>query len=262
LKGLNKAGWRKLRCQVQMVFQDTYASLDPRMTVGESIAEPLENLCAQWPQIERRRQLFEMIEKVGLSKRHSQRYPHELSGGQRQRVGIARALVTKPKLLICDELVSALDVSIQSKIINLLKDLQADMKLAMLFISHNLSVVRQVSQQVLIMYLGKTMEHASREQLFERAGHPYTRALLSAVPSLDLDRESAHRRIVLRGELPAPTSPPSGCLFRTRCPRAVGRCARETPTLLRVGSTHAIACHYARELIEAPFGFAPDCRGR
>jgi oligopeptide transport system ATP-binding protein len=258
---LNKVGWRKLRRQVQMVFQDPYASLDPRMTIGESIAEPLANLYPELPWMERRRQVFEIIEKVGLSGRYSQRYPHELSGGQCQRVGIARAVVVKPKILICDEPVSALDVSIQAQIINLLKDLQADMKLAMIFISHNLSVVRHISHQVLIMYLGKVMEHATREQLFERAGHPYTRALLSAVPISDSDREGVHRRIVLRGELPSPASPPSGCIFRTRCPWAAERCAREIPALRRFGSTHAIACHYAGKLAGTLDEFTSGCRG-
>lgn len=256
LTQLSHANWQKLRRQVQMVFQHPLASLDPRMTVGESIAEPLVNLAPELSRTQRQRQTLEMLEKVGLPRHHGHRYPHEISGGQCQRVGIARALVVKPSILICDEPVSALDVSVQAQIINLLKDLQADMRLAMIFIAHNLSVVRLISHRVLIMYLGKVMEKANRDELFERASHPYTRALLSAIPVLDVDREYTRRRIILRGEPPSPAFAPSGCVFRSRCPWAKELCARETPPLRRLGSTQSTACHFAGELGDLPVTYA------
>jgi oligopeptide transport system ATP-binding protein len=248
LTRLPSTGWRNLRRQMQLVFQDPFASLDPCRTVGESVVEPLVTLYPKTSKAERQRQALETLEKVGLSQHHLQRYPHEFSGGQCQRIGIARALVVRPKLLICDEPVSALDVSIRAQIINLLKELQRDLGLAMIFISHDLSVVRRVSDRVLIMYLGRIMEHAGCEELFRHAGHPYTRALLSAVPIPEPDRERARQRLVLRGELPSPASAPSGCVFRSRCPWAVDLCAREAPALRRFGPTHATACHYAGEL--------------
>lgn len=248
LTRLNRSGWHNMRRQMQMVFQDPLASLNPRLTIGESVAEPLSNLCPEISAAERRRRACAMLERVGVSEALSNRYPHEFSGGQCQRVSIARALVVEPQLLICDEPVSALDVSIQAQVINLLKDLQRDLNLAMIFISHNMSVVRQLSHQVMVMYLGKIMEHGSREALFARAGHPYTHALFSAVPIPSPERERLRRRIVLNGDPPSPLSPPSGCVFRSRCPWAVERCARETPPLRRISSLHAVACHYAGEI--------------
>jgi oligopeptide transport system ATP-binding protein len=254
LTQLTRAGWQKLRCQVQMVFQDPIASLNPRMTVGESIAEPLVNLAPELSRAQRQRQAVEMLEKVGLSNHHVLRYPHELSGGQCQRIGIARALVVKPSILICDEPVSALDVSVQAQIINLLKDLQADMRLAIIFIAHNLSIVRQISHRVLIMYLGKIMEQATREALFERPGHPYTRALLSAIPIPEIDSGHAHKRVILRGDPPSPASPPSGCVFRSRCPWAAELCAQEVPTPRHLELNQIAACHFAGELDEMSVG--------
>jgi oligopeptide transport system ATP-binding protein len=245
LTHLDRKAWSKLRRQVQFVFQDPFASLDPRMTVGESVAEPLVNLCPEMSHAQRRQRVSKTLERVGLSGRLLNRFPHEFSGGQCQRIGIARALAVGPDLLICDEPVSALDVSIQAQIINLLKELQRELGLAMIFISHNLSIVRQISDRVLVMYLGKIMEHAGCKELFAHAAHPYTRALLSAIPVPESHHGGFRPRVILRGELPSPAFPPSGCVFRSRCPWAVERCARQTPALRRVGQTHAAACHYA-----------------
>jgi oligopeptide transport system ATP-binding protein len=251
LTRLDPVGWRDRRRDMQMVFQDPFASLDPRMTVRESVAEPLLNLFPDMSGAERQRRVLDTLERVGLSARQLRRYPHEFSGGQCQRVGIARALVVSPRLLICDEAVSALDVSIRAQIINLLRSLQRDLKLAMIFIAHDLSVLRRISDRVLIMYLGKIMEHAACHELFQRANHPYTRALMSAILTPNPCREPYSQRIILRGELPSPTNPPGGCVFRSRCPWAVELCAREVPALRRLGPRHASACHYAGELSEA-----------
>jgi oligopeptide transport system ATP-binding protein len=241
----DKRAWRGLRRKAQMVFQDPLSSLDPRMTIGEIVAEPLVYLCPEISRTERQRQACEMLEMVGLHGLYHRRYPHELSGGQCQRVGIARALAVKPSLLVCDEPVSALDVSVQAQILDLLRTLQHDLNLALLFISHNLAVLRRVSTRVLVMYLGRVMEQANCEDLFKQPHHPYTQALLSAIPSPTPGLESSRRRLVLTGELPSPTCPPSGCAFRTRCPWAVERCAREAPALRRVGAARASACHFA-----------------
>jgi oligopeptide transport system ATP-binding protein len=233
---------------VQMVFQDAAASLDPRMTVGEIVAEPLVNLHPDMDKVERQRQACEMLKKVGLSASYLHGYPHEFSGGQCQRIGIARALVLRPSLLICDEPVSALDVSIQAQIINLLKRLQRDMKLALIFISHDLKVLRRISNRVLVMYLGRVMEQATSQGLFKRPCHPYTRALLSAIPTADSALECSGNRIMLLGELPSPAHPPSACVFRSWCPWAAERCAHETPALRRLGPNQAAACHFAAEM--------------
>ncbi len=257
LTRLNRSGWRHVRRHMQMVFQDPLASLNPRLTIGESVAEPLLNLYPEVSALERRRRACAMLERVGVSEALSNHHPHELSGGQCQRVSIARALVVKPQLLICDEPVSALDVSIQAQVVNLLKDLQRNLNLSMIFISHNLSVVRQLSQRVMVMYLGKVMEHGSREALFSHAAHPYTHALFSSVPIPEPERERHRRRIVLNGDPPSPVSPPSGCVFRSRCPWAAERCAQETPPLRRMSSRHAAACHYAGE-VDHPQPFVGD----
>ena len=235
---LDETGWRALRREIQMVFQDPLASLDPRMTIGASIAEPLEALCPEIGEAERAARVLAMLEKVGLSASLVNRYPHEFSGGQCQRVGIARALVVRPRVLICDEPVSALDVSIQAQIVNLLADLQAEYGLSMLFIAHDLAVVRHISRRVMVMYLGKVMEQATREALFDSPVHPYTRALLAAVPGTALQREP------LEGEIPSPANPPSGCVFVTRCPIADAHCARHPPTLVRAVHGGFSACHF------------------
>jgi oligopeptide transport system ATP-binding protein len=229
------------RSQVQMVFQDPLASLNPRMSVGAIIAEPLRTHHPDLSQTQIKQRVQQMMERVGLLPNQINRYPHEFSGGQCQRIGIARALIVGPKLLICDEPVSALDVSIQAQVINLLAELQRDLGLAMIFIAHDLSVVKHISDRVMVLYLGRTMELAAAQALFAHAAHPYTKALLSAVPIPDPAKERAKQMIPLEGDLPSPMSPPSGCVFRTRCSIAQDRCARDVPALL--GTTHQVACH-------------------
>ncbi len=233
----------QLRRDVQMIFQDPLASLDPRMTIAQIVAEPL---ITHRPGIGRedvRRRVLAMIERVGLNEQHLRRYPHEFSGGQCQRIGIARALVGEPQLVICDEPVSALDVSIQAQIVNLLRDLQRELHLSLLFVAHDLAVVKAISQRVLVMYLGRVMEFGERHDVYGAPSHPYTRALLSAVPVPDPAIERARSHLLLRGEIPSPLSPPSGCAFRNRCPDAIDACAGETPLPLVRGATSArVAC--------------------
>ena len=246
---LDETGWRRLRRDVQVVFQDPLASLNPRMTVAEIVAEPLRHLYPELDKRQRWDRVVAMLERVGLSASQANRYPHEFSGGQCQRIGIARALVVRPRLLICDEPVSALDVSIQAQIIDLLQSLQREFGIAILFIAHDLAVVRQISDRVLVMYLGRVMETAPAARIFERPIHPYTKALLSAVPRPDPDYERRRERIILEGELPSPADPPGGCVFRTRCPWAQGLCAREEPLLRgpRDGDGARAACHFAND---------------
>lgn len=232
---------RRLRSEMQIVFQDPYASLNPRMTVGEVIAEPLNIQKRYATKEETRARVLETMEVVGLNTRYYNRYPHEFSGGQRQRIGIARAVASYPSLVVCDEPVSALDVSVQSQVLNLLRQLQASMGMAYIFISHNLSVVKHVSDRVLVMYLGHVVESATKHDLFSSPMHPYTRALLSAIPVPE--RPQRRRGIVLQGDLPSPADPPSGCVFHTRCFMAEEGCSKTRPPLRDLGGGHMCACH-------------------
>ncbi len=244
LASLTHAAMRDRRRDLQIIFQDPLASLNPRMTVGDIIGEPLRTFSPDMPKAEIRDKVRDMLRKVGLMPQMLNRYPHEFSGGQCQRIGVARAMILNPKLIICDEPVSALDVSIQSQIVNLLMDLQKEFGLALIFISHNLSVVRHICHRIMVLYLGKLVEFAERDELYSNPRHPYTRALISAVPLPDPDAERSKQRIVLTGDLPSPLSPPSGCYFRTRCPRATEHCALVAPELVNVTPTHTAACHY------------------
>ena len=238
----DRAAWQKVRSQVQFVFQDPLASLNPRMNIEQIVGEPLRTHRPDLPDADVKARVKAMLSRVGLSEGHLYRYPHEFSGGQCQRIGIARALVLEPKVLICDEPVSALDVSIQAQIINLLKDLQREMNLAMLFIAHDLAVVKHVSRRVLVMYLGKTMELADKDALYRTPRHPYTQALQSAVPIPDPRLERAKVIQLLKGDLPSPLDPPGGCVFRTRCPKAFDRCAVEIPPLKAIDNKSEAAC--------------------
>jgi oligopeptide transport system ATP-binding protein len=247
IQGLSAADLRPLRRDMQIVFQDPLAALDPRMTIGETIGEPLDTFLPSLRKAERKAQVQEMMAKVGLSPQMVNRYPHEFSGGQCQRIGIARAMILNPKLIVCDEPVSALDVSIAAQIINLLIRLQREFNLSLILISHDLSVVRQISHRVLVLYLGRTMEIASRDELYATPRHPYTQALISAVPIPDPNREANKPPVLLTGDLPSPFEPPSGCLFRTRCPRSTALCAAAPPPQDDVSESHRVFCHHWRE---------------
>ena len=240
--GASERNWLAVRKDVQMIFQDPLASLDPRMTVAQIIAEPLKTHRPELSHEEVMAQVVAIMGKVGLTQQQINRYPHEFSGGQCQRIGIARALILKPKLIICDEPVSALDVSIQAQIINLLKALQKEMGLALIFIAHDLAVVKHISQRILVMYLGHEMEVADKAALYAAPRHPYTQALLSAIPIPDPRLERQKVVQLLSGDLPSPIKPPSGCVFRTRCPKAVERCATEVPALRRLTEQTEAAC--------------------
>jgi len=245
LTSLDAAAMRKARRELQIIFQDPIASLDPRMTVGAIIAEPLRVTEPGLSRRERRARVESAMDEVGLAPEFVNRYPHEFSGGQAQRIGIARAIITRPKLIVCDEPVSALDVSIQAQITNLLKDLRERLGLTLIFISHDLSVVRLVSDRILVLYLGRLVENGPARAVFERPAHPYTRALLSAAPIPDPKVARARRRVILKGDPPSPLEPPSGCVFRTRCPIAQPVCATGVPPLVTVGPAgdrHEAAC--------------------
>ncbi|NCO46012.1 MAG: ABC transporter ATP-binding protein, partial [Vibrio sp.] len=232
---------RKTRKQIQMIFQDPLASLNPRMSVGDIIAEPLQTFYPELSKQEVKDRVKEMMTKVGLLPNVINRYPHEFSGGQCQRIGIARALILKPKMIICDEPVSALDVSIQAQVVNLLKELQNELGLSLVFIAHDLSVVKHISDRVLVMYLGNAVELGTSEALFANPSHPYTKALMSAVPIPDPKLERAKKIQMLEGDLPSPINPPSGCVFRTRCPQATEICAQQKPQI-KGSDEHAVSC--------------------
>ena len=247
IAGFTRGQMKARRREMQIVFQDPLASLNPRMTAGDIIAEPLDTFEPQLKGDERKRRVQDMMDKVGLLPQMINRYPHEFSGGQNQRIGIARAMILKPKLIVADEPVSSLDVSIRAQIINLLADLQNDMGVALIFISHDLAIVRHVSHRVLVLYLGKVMEIAESQVLLSHPRHPYTQALLSAAPVPDPAIERGKKRLLIEGDLPSPLNPPSGCVFRTRCPKAQAICAEQIPALeSRGGATdHLVACHFA-----------------
>jgi len=237
---------RPLRSEMQMIFQDPFASLNPQHTVGTLIGAAFE-IQRVTPEGGVEAEVQRLMKRVGLNPEHINRYPHEFSGGQRQRIGVARAIALKPKLIVADEPVSALDVSIQAQVVNLLEDLQDEFKMAYFFVAHDLSVVQHISDRVIVMYLGKVMEEADKVDLFAHPRHPYTKALLSAVPIPDPRKARTRERIILQGDLPSPVNPPSGCVFNTRCWKAADRCRTEVPQLMNIGANHRIACHFPED---------------
>ena len=251
LARLDPEKMREQRRHLQIIFQDPLSSLDPRMNVGQIIAEPLRSFFPHMAQEERQAKAVAIMGRVGLLPEYINRYPHEFSGGQAQRIGIARALITQPEVVVCDEPVSALDVSIKAQIVNLLADLQAELSLSLLFIAHDLASVRHVSHRVMVLYLGKVMELAPWDEIYRAPRHPYTQALIQAIPPADPKRARANPAKPLGEELPSPIAPPSGCVFRTRCPYAIERCAQEAPAL-RLIKDSFVACHLAEEIPKPP----------
>ena len=243
---LKPSAMRPLRAQMQIIFQDPYSALNPRQTIGKIISAPFEIQGVE-PAEGMKSAVQALMERVGLNPEHYNRYPHEFSGGQRQRIGVARAIALKPKLIVADEPVSALDVSIQAQVVNLLEDLQNEFNMAYIFVAHDLSVVQHISDRVIVMYLGKVMEEADKVDLFSHPRHPYTKALLSAVPVPDPKIGRTRERIILKGDLPSPVNPPAGCVFNTRCWKAQDRCRTEVPQLMQIGTNHRIACHYPED---------------
>ncbi len=241
---LSNSETRPYRKQIQMIFQDPLASLNPRMNIGEIIAEPLRTHYPKTPESDVQARVSDVMDKVGLHDNLMNRYPHEFSGGQCQRIGIARALILKPKLVICDEPVSALDVSIQAQVVNLLMDLQEEMDLALIFIAHDLSVVKHISTKIMVLYLGNMVELANSDDIYKSPSHPYTQALISAVPIPDPSVEKNKDLILIEGDLPSPINPPSGCVFRTRCQKAQEICANEMPEFKSKAQDHRVACHF------------------
>jgi len=244
LLALNKSEMRQHRKQIQMIFQDPLASLNPRMNIGEIIAEPLRTHYPKTPESDLKERVKDVMNKVGLLDNLVNRYPHEFSGGQCQRIGIARALILKPKLIICDEPVSALDVSIQAQVVNLLMDLQEEMELTLIFIAHDLSIVKHISTKIMVLYLGNMVELANSDDIYTKPRHPYTQALISAVPIPDPSIEKNKKLILIEGDLPSPVDPPSGCVFRTRCQKSQDICAIEKPEFKEVSNNHEVACHF------------------
>ena len=245
---ISKVQMKPYRRKMQYIFQDPYASLNPRMTVGDIVGEPIDIHHLANGKTERKDRIAQLLDQVGLNSEQATRYPHEFSGGQRQRIGIARALAVQPEFIVCDEPVSALDVSIQAQIINMLEKLQQDMGLTYLFIAHDLAVVKHISQRIGVMYLGKIVEITDTRELHAHPIHPYTRALLSAIPAFDPKINRARKRIILEGEIPNPLTPPKGCVFSTRCPYAKEICTQQAPVLKDLSAGHQVACHFAGEL--------------
>ena len=247
-KDITKVHMQPYRRKMQYIFQDPYASLNPRMTVGDIVGEPIDIHNLANSKADRKDRIAQLLDQVGLNSEQATRYPHEFSGGQRQRIGIARALAVQPEFIVCDEPVSALDVSIQAQIINMLEKLQREMGLTYLFIAHDLAVVKHISQRIGVMYLGRIVELAETKELHARPMHPYTRALLSAIPAFDPQVNRTKKRIILEGEIPNPLTPPKGCVFSTRCPYAKEICHEQTPVLKELSSGHQVACHFAGEI--------------
>lgn len=240
---ITKVDMLSYRRKMQIIFQDPYASLDPRMTIGDIIGEPLDIHKLYKDKQERQEKIYNLLETVGLNKEHANRFAHEFSGGQRQRIGIARALAVEPEFIVCDEPISALDVSIQAQVVNMLEDLQAERGFTYLFIAHDLSVVKHISNRIGVMYLGHLVELTTSKELYKNPMHPYTQTLLSAIPIADPKMSRSRKRIVLEGDIPSPLNPPSGCTFRTRCPYATSECSKVAPTLKEYDNGHFVACH-------------------